>query len=181
MYANSFALTKNITYFPYLYFDFSNSSFLPSAQNLPSQVLLTVFSLAGTMPYYNLSVYPVQPGVLDGWTDTTLSFATLQNGMAQTSYTYNQAGYSWPYTPGLGGVANCPLMQNVPSFVTACAPINTTTVSGGVPGFASIDVTGYMQQQFMAGGVTSVDFSLVVSCWSPSQGLNYACSPQASF
>ena len=181
MYANSYALTKNITYFPYLYFDFSQSSFLPTAQNPPTQALLTIFSVAGTMPYYNLSVYPVQPGVLDGWTDTALSFATLQNGMPSTSYTYNQAGYAWPYSPGLGGLANCPLQASLPTFATACQPINSTTVSGGVPGFVSIDVTGYMQSLFKSGGVTNVDFSLVVSCWNVGQNVNYACSPQASF
>ncbi len=162
--ANSYASTKNITYYPYMLFDFTHAAFLPTKANPPTSASLTLYSIGGTMPYYNVSVYPVQPGALDGWQDVSLSFASLQGGAPATFYTYNQAGYSWPYSPGIGGNSTCTLMKGLPSTVTACTPINTTTVAGGISGFVTIDVTGYITALVAAGGVTSVDFSIVVSC-----------------
>jgi hypothetical protein len=122
MLGNSFAKTLNITFFPYLYFNFSAAPFFPQPGNLPTQASLVIFQTAGTMPYYNVSAYPVQPGSLDGWNEASLAFAQLQNGMAATAYTYN-AVYNWPYSPGYGGPSNCPLQAQLPAGVVACKPL----------------------------------------------------------
>ena len=116
---NSFANTKNIMYYPYLYFNFGAAAFPPTTSNLPTQVLLHIFSIGGQTSYYNLSVYPNNNPTV--WNQNTLSFATLQT-LAPTAYTYN-AQYNWPYTPGFGGAANCPLATGLPPTVTACQPI----------------------------------------------------------
>jgi hypothetical protein len=118
---NSFAGAKNLSYFPYLFFDLTQSQFYPTSSNLPTQASLNVFSIGGQMPYYNLSVYPVNSP--NGWNQNTLNFMSLQPSQASTFYTYNQAGYQWPYTPGLGGSLGCTLMAIVPSTVTACVPL----------------------------------------------------------
>jgi hypothetical protein len=125
---NSYANTKNITYFPYLYFDLTQSQFYPKPAstlypqgNLPTQVSLNVFSIGGQMSYYNLSVYPVNTP--SSWNQNSLSFMSLQTSQASTFYTYNQAGYQYPYSPGLGGSSGCTRMANVPSSVTACTPL----------------------------------------------------------
>jgi hypothetical protein len=123
---NSYANTKNISYFPYLYFDLSTSAYPPTPTNLPKQVLLNVFSVSGQMSYYNLSVYPVeQPNGWDAAGGSTLSFSSLQT-LAPSVYTYN-AQYNWPYTPGYGGATNCSLLTSLPAAITgstgACQPL----------------------------------------------------------
>ena len=82
---------------------------------------LNVFSIGGQTSYYNLSVYPVNTP--SSWDQSTLSFMSLQTSQASTFYTYNQAGYQYPYSPGLGGSSSCILMANVPPSVTACTPL----------------------------------------------------------
>lgn len=123
---NSYANTKNISYYPYLYFDLSTSAYPPTPTNLPTQVLLNIFSVSGQTSYYNLSVYPVQQP--DGWDSaggSTLSFSSLQT-LASTAYTYN-AQYNWPYTPGYGDAVNCDRLTSLPASVTsttgACQPL----------------------------------------------------------
>ena len=44
---NSYAYTKNVTFYPYLYFNYGASAFPPTASNPPKQVLLNVFSISG--------------------------------------------------------------------------------------------------------------------------------------
>ena len=133
---NSFANSKNITYFPYLYFNYSNSTFPPTTSNLPKQVLFNVFSIGGQMSYYNLSVYPNYPTtVWNNPNQNTLSFASLQT-LAPTAYTYN-AQYNWPYTPGYGNASNCPLATGLPPTVTACQPIVRLAHAARSPGAPS--------------------------------------------
>ena len=69
--------------------------------------------------YYNLSVYPVNYPA--SWSQSSLNFASLQT-LASTGYAYN-AVYNWPYSPGFGGAANCPLATGLAPTVTACQPI----------------------------------------------------------
>ncbi len=124
---NAFANTKNVTYVPYLYFNFSASAFSPDVNNLPTQASLVVYSVGGTMPYYNLSVYPVQSATLGSW-NNGLSFSALQPSLASTGYTYN-AAYNWPWSPGWGGATNCPALPNTPAGITACKPLVRAVVT----------------------------------------------------
>ena len=180
--ANSFASTKALNYFPYLFFNLAGA-FGPSASNPPQQVLLNVFSLSGQMPYYNLSVYPVNAP--STWTEGGLSFASLNPQLTAANQWTASAAYNFPYSPGLGGASSCATLATTPAGITACAPLSTVSVSGGTPGYASLDVTSYVAAQVL-NGATSVDFALSVSCFGTTPGNAYfglqgPCSPLVYF
>jgi hypothetical protein len=118
------------SYFPFVSFDFTQSGWAPSDDNMPVQVSLNVFSISGQDPYYNLSAWPaVLPAT--GWAEGSLSFASLQPGLTATTQWTSSASYNWPYAVGYGGTSSCSIMPSTPSSIIACAPLVRACVHCG--------------------------------------------------